>query len=160
MPDRYNYISFNRSRFGFLITFFGLIILAAAAYGLTLGLIRVSIIFILLIGLIIAFFYEFYLATEPVIEITTDSLMIKEIYHPVIKWRFIYKKHVFGINTILHIQIRLTKNNRPKHMSIEYHDGTRVRRVDVNKRDISDFESFTQFLIKNTPAVNKDYIKG
>src|SRR3989344_3600606 len=160
MPGMYNYVSFYRSRFGFLITFFGLILLAGLTYGTTEGVKTIAIIFILLLTLIISFFYEFYLATGPVIEVATDSLLIKEIYHPIIKWRFIYKKHMFGINTILHIKIKLNKNNRPTHLTIEYHDGTRVRRVDVNKRDILDFESFIQLLIKNTPAANKAYIKG
>lgn len=158
MDYGYSYITFHRSRFQFLIIFTSLLFLGAIMFGSTSDLTQVLSVFTTLFLLVTTFFYLYYLTFNPVIEISKEEIEIKEIYHPIFKWRFIFKTHTLRYLAITDIIIKRGKTGKFRNVNIHYNDGVKLRKIRLNKNDLSDFDNFTKLLLDRSPHIKPTYV--
>jgi hypothetical protein len=107
----------------------------------------------------LVFLYEIYLVSLPIVEIINDSMIIRQIYDPVIKWRFIYARHIIGFVSIMVMQIKLDKKGVPSLLLIQYRDGTRIKKCFLARRDVKDFGSVVKMIVDKLPDLTINYIQ-
>lgn len=160
MAQNYGYITFYRSKGQFLFVFLGFIVAGGLVFGLAHDFARSFLLILLSIGLIISFLYEFYLTASPIVEAIDDSMTLKQMYHPIFKWRVVYWTHIIGFDKIMLMQVKLDKKNSPSLLQIQYRGGAGINTAYLRRSDVVDFKSVIALIEDKLPNLTINYIKS
>lgn len=158
MANLYGYFTFYRDKSRFIYIFVGFILVGALAFGLLDDLGRSVFIIFLCLTFMVVFFYEIYLVSLPIVEIINDSMIIRQIYDPIVKWRFVYARHIIGFVSIMLMQVKLDKKGAPNLLLIQYRDGTKVKKCYLTRRDVRDFGSVVKLISDKLPDLTINYV--
>jgi len=157
MDYGYNYITFQRSRLQFIPIFFTVLFIGSYFVINSTNLYQVISVFITFAVLFVSFLYLYYLTKGPIVEIGGDAVTIKEIYHPFLKWRFIYKTHTFKLNSITNIHIKTNKKDKPKLIIIKYSEARKLQEIHLKSSDITDLPAFIKILTDKAKQAEPTY---
>lgn len=159
MANSYGYITFYRGRSKFLRVLIGFVLTGAFSLGALSGVAQSVSVIAICILFFCVFMYEVYLSSLPIVEIISDSMTIRQIYDPIFRWRFIYTTHIIGFTSIVLLEVKLNKRDRPEILSIQYTHGTQIKRCYLTKNDVVGFENVIKLIEDKLPSLAVNYIK-
>ncbi len=159
MANSYGYVTFFRGRARFLPILIGSVLAGGFAFGILEDPARALVLIAICLAFFGAFLYEAYLSSLPIVEIISDSMTIRQMYDPIIKWRFIFTTHIIGFASVMLAEVKLDKKDKPEILVIQYAHGTQIKKCYLTRNDIFEFENVIKLIKDRLPNLAVNYQK-